>query len=526
MLCCRGVRGSFASLPHEKQTAFRKAVNQGDTAAVAWLLRHDKDGSLPNAANEAGDSPLMLAAWHGQLSIMRLLLEHRAEIDACNCDGNNALHCAAYRGFPELASMLHAHGAQVDVPDSRTGKTALIKAAFRGNGRVVQQLLGWHADAAVEDTRGYTALAFAAALSHDRVLKLLLTARSNPNTQDTFGGTPLMHAAALGKTNSVEALLQAGANPALVDLQGRSALAFALAADHTSVVEVMHQPSFAEGDGGIHRLWRRKAPKAGMLPRAPPACRRRSLVAVPRGGGCGLSASPRSGVHGNRSARGNGFIAGRSQTIPFDDTSRKPRAVPHDAAEAMPRAAPLPAPSSPPPLVKRAGAAHVAAPHPLKLRCGSSAFLRPVEHDWPLPSGQSFLWDRRLEDDHGQKEVPPSARPSRMSQCRESRADSGPDGSSSQTPQRADHSSNHSSNHSSTDDRRAYAPKSDEMREGGQGGHRPLADEECRGIQGSSAQEGRMASVKGADRDVLAPHQDRLGAPIPVGQNPHTAIRL
>ena len=94
--------------------------------------------------------------------------------------------------------------------------------------------------------------------------------------------------AALGKTNSVEALLQAGANPALVDLQGRSALAFALAADHTSVVEVMHQPSFAEGDGGIHRLWRRKAPKAGMLPRAPPACRRRSLVAVPRGGGCGL----------------------------------------------------------------------------------------------------------------------------------------------------------------------------------------------------------------------------------------------
>lgn len=134
------------------------ATKQGDINKVASLLQEDGDGILVDASNKTGDRPLILAAWHGRLNIVRLLIDQGADVDASNADGNNALHCAAYRGFPDIAAHLLAYGAAVDVLDGLTGKTALIKAAYAGRAGIVQQLLRHGADTAVEDRQGYTAL--------------------------------------------------------------------------------------------------------------------------------------------------------------------------------------------------------------------------------------------------------------------------------------------------------------------------------------------------------------------------------
>ena len=131
----------------------------------------------------AGDRPLILAAWHGNISIVKLLLDRDADVNAINFDGNNALHCAAYRGFPDVAALLLTSKATVDVMDGLTGKTALVKAAYAGRTNIVHQLLKSHADTSMEDRQGYTALSFASAFQHIDVLKALLASGARSNTQ-------------------------------------------------------------------------------------------------------------------------------------------------------------------------------------------------------------------------------------------------------------------------------------------------------------------------------------------------------
>ena len=122
--------------------------------------------------------------------LTRLLLEFGADVDAINSDGNNSLHCAAYRGHTQVCELLLDAGATVDYPDGLTGKNALIKAVHANQAAVVDLLLrfafkmhGVHTSLSFKDSNGLTALIFAAAFGHRDILKVLLAARADPNEQ-------------------------------------------------------------------------------------------------------------------------------------------------------------------------------------------------------------------------------------------------------------------------------------------------------------------------------------------------------
>jgi ankyrin repeat protein len=141
------------------RAAFQHA-RAGETERMAQLLR----AGLPvNLCNERGDSLLMLASYHGNLNITRLLLEQRADPERSNDRGQTPLAGAAFKGDAVVARLLLDFGARVD-GKSPEGKTPLMFAAMFDQLDVLKLLLERGADPELRDTRGCTALDYARAM--------------------------------------------------------------------------------------------------------------------------------------------------------------------------------------------------------------------------------------------------------------------------------------------------------------------------------------------------------------------------
>ena len=64
------------------------------------------------------------ACWVGQASVLRLLLEARAEVNLANSGGQTPLHLASMKGHRDLVQLLLGIAADVSLVDMR-GKTAV-----------------------------------------------------------------------------------------------------------------------------------------------------------------------------------------------------------------------------------------------------------------------------------------------------------------------------------------------------------------------------------------------------------------
>ena len=89
-----------------------KLVKAGD---LATLRTHLSSGADPNVGDDSvikGWTPLMAAAFSGNVDAVRLLLEARAAIDAKTVNGRTALDVAVTFGSTEVANYLRSHGAK------------------------------------------------------------------------------------------------------------------------------------------------------------------------------------------------------------------------------------------------------------------------------------------------------------------------------------------------------------------------------------------------------------------------------
>ena len=111
------------------QTPFLRAAFSGDTTVMRLLLEHGAD---PNLATYGGTTPLMAASgvgWvvqqtytesmPGLLEAIRICLEHKADVNAVNSMGLTALLGAANKGADDIIRLLVAHGARLDAVDKQ-----------------------------------------------------------------------------------------------------------------------------------------------------------------------------------------------------------------------------------------------------------------------------------------------------------------------------------------------------------------------------------------------------------------------
>lgn len=221
-------------------------ANQDEGLVTALLLK----GANPNVMNNAGISPLRVAKTLNLKSVCQKLRRHGARDDnMMDCDPvpnrqaddlppastdltlerkfppvqyeRECIGNAASMNTPQIAVSLRLHDGWLDFSDTH-GATPLMKACFRGQDKIVNDLLNYGADAYALDSYGYSALMWACIRGSYHCLKLMIQHFKNHNTLidclqeqgiDKYFMTPLIAATYSGSVNCVKELLEQGCTP-------------------------------------------------------------------------------------------------------------------------------------------------------------------------------------------------------------------------------------------------------------------------------------------------------------------------
>ena len=118
LLAAPGGEAAAIKADEDGDTALGMAASSGCTAEARLLLQHGAD---PNLADNDGDSPLIVAAMasgDAGRGVAALLLDAEAEIDHQNKNGEVALHFACQNSNVEVAKLLLERGADKDLRDN------------------------------------------------------------------------------------------------------------------------------------------------------------------------------------------------------------------------------------------------------------------------------------------------------------------------------------------------------------------------------------------------------------------------
>ena len=204
-----------------------QAIEIGDLSETIRALGDTPPDDLRNAWRA---TPLIMAAWHGRLDIVKHLLEQGADVDASYDAGNTALIVASWHGNGDVVTHLLSEGADITIKN-RGGDDALVWAAEHGHLRIVERLLNAGADSID------AALVFACENGHTEIADLLI--RRGASLEYQHGDhrlTPLAAAAYKGYGELVQFLLRRGADIHALD---DAALGWACGSQQLETAEIL-----------------------------------------------------------------------------------------------------------------------------------------------------------------------------------------------------------------------------------------------------------------------------------------------
>ena len=108
---------------HGDQTLLQAASVDGRSDIARWLLENGAD----THSQRDDSAPIHLATANGHLEVIKILLEHRVNIDSVDTDGTTPLHLASSSGNAEIVRLLLEEGANTSVVD-KDGQTSLTLA--------------------------------------------------------------------------------------------------------------------------------------------------------------------------------------------------------------------------------------------------------------------------------------------------------------------------------------------------------------------------------------------------------------
>ena len=209
-----------------------------DSTRMEYLL---KRGAKVDARDTEGQTPLMVAAKSGDLSVINGLLEYNANPNLQDNDGWTAAMHAVRLNEPKIFRLLGKFKANFNLTN-KDGMTALALAVFDNKANAAVAMLDNNAnpDFAMGAAK-YNALMLAVKQGSLQMAQTLLQYKANPNAKNTGGLTPLMIAAFGNQDMIVSLLLKAGANPNLKDEEGKTAMALAKENDAQKAISQLQQ---------------------------------------------------------------------------------------------------------------------------------------------------------------------------------------------------------------------------------------------------------------------------------------------
>ena len=272
--------GKFA-LGDDPQAALFGAASAGESSVMQQILARWGGASVDFCGNIQGDSALTIAALHGHVNVVSILLERRANLEWQDRDGFRPLHHAAYSGHGILATLLMnpPHFADPFALNKRGESAAdltteeevrgiimserlrrgLYDAVRARNFSASRELLSAGASCHYTDCKGMQALHRAAEVDDAPIIELLISHGAKVGARDEVEWPPLHYAARNGCSDAVQTLVQCGANVRLQDYRGRTALHLSAENGHAPVVDMLLAAKARadvkdnEGCGPLHR---------------------------------------------------------------------------------------------------------------------------------------------------------------------------------------------------------------------------------------------------------------------------------
>jgi ankyrin repeat protein len=234
---------SFLALPllaeQDLGTRFAAAIEDGDLDAIRVMIE-DESASVDTPI-EYGDhsiTPLLKAAWDGELEIVQYLISKGANVNAIDGSTNGtALMNAVVGNHTEIVKALLAAKADVKVKN-RFDFNAFTSAVAAGNQEIAALLLD--AGAKPDDgASGLTPLAFAVSSGNNDMARFLVSRGAKVNHASEIGQTALISAILAAQVESVKTLieLKADVNAAMKD--GTTPLKLARKGDQDDIVKLL-----------------------------------------------------------------------------------------------------------------------------------------------------------------------------------------------------------------------------------------------------------------------------------------------
>jgi ankyrin repeat protein len=149
--------------------AISQAADYGHTSVVKLLL---EKGAAVNARDFAGYSPLARAVESNKKETVLLLLDKGADMDNSDKFGMTPLMRAAQKGHTDMVKLLIDKGADKDLKDN-DGRTAIMWAVREGSRDSLKILVDAKADINAVDKDGQTALSLARQRKDQNIMNIL-----------------------------------------------------------------------------------------------------------------------------------------------------------------------------------------------------------------------------------------------------------------------------------------------------------------------------------------------------------------
>ncbi|GFU39754.1 ankyrin repeat and KH domain-containing protein 1 [Nephila pilipes] len=192
-----------------RQSTLTEACTHGDINTVKKLL---EKGENVNEITEDGESLLSLAASSGYFELAQLLLAMKANVEDRGLKDMTPLMEAANAGNTDIVKLLIQHGADVNAQTSleKKIKGAKVKNNQDMNMKSQQEIHG--TIPGIVCPEGNTPLMFACAAGHEDIVRILLDAGARVEDHNENGHTPLMEAASAGHVEVAKLLVERGAS--------------------------------------------------------------------------------------------------------------------------------------------------------------------------------------------------------------------------------------------------------------------------------------------------------------------------
>ncbi|PAA62749.1 hypothetical protein BOX15_Mlig017318g2 [Macrostomum lignano] len=234
------------------RTAVMAACHAGTAETVAYLAENNCD---VNRIDRAGNTPALLAAANGQLSVLNVLKSHQANFDVPNSEGKTAILVAAGSkdNALETVKFLLDQGCKINVIDNK-GNTVASQATSALNWPLIKLLIEKKVPMDIADNKGNTPLMKAiTAQSEDgsltrKIVIALIGYGCSSTVKNNKGNSALSMAAKMGRVDLLTHFAASGKPIMNINRKGKTILMQVAAKNQVDVIRYLHRDSPEEND--------------------------------------------------------------------------------------------------------------------------------------------------------------------------------------------------------------------------------------------------------------------------------------